>query len=38
VATLATVMGLDPGDTAMSPAGRPIALADSGTPIRELLA
>lgn len=38
VATLATVMGLDPHDTAMSPAGRPIALADSGNPIREVLA
>lgn len=37
VATLATVLGLDPADTAVSPAGRPIALADTGTPVRELL-
>lgn len=38
VATLATVLGLDPADAAISPAGRPIALADGGQPLRDLLA
>ena len=38
VATLATVLGLDPADAAISPAGRPIALSDGGQPVRELLA
>ncbi len=37
VATLATVLGLDPADAAISPSGRPIALADGGQPLRELL-
>ncbi|MCA9585508.1 MAG: DUF1501 domain-containing protein [Myxococcales bacterium] len=38
LATIATIGGLDPHDTAMSPAGRPISLTDGGTPVRELLA
>jgi len=38
VATLATVLGLDPADAAISPAGRPIALADGGHAVPELLA
>lgn len=37
VATLASVLGLDPADAAISPAGRPISLSDGGTPARELL-
>ncbi len=38
VATMAKVTGLDPADTASSPAGRPIALANDGTPVASLLA
>ncbi len=37
VATMAKVTGLDPADTASSPAGRPIALANDGTPVAALL-
>lgn len=37
LATIATPLGLDPADMAQSPAGRPIALTDSGTPVRALL-
>jgi uncharacterized protein (DUF1501 family) len=37
LATIATVLGLDPGDTAVSPAGRPIALTDHGVPVKPLL-
>lgn len=37
VATLAASVGLDPADTAVSPAGRPIALSDHGTPIAAVL-
>ena len=33
LATMATVMGLDPAHTEMTPAGRPIAVTDGGTPI-----
>jgi uncharacterized protein (DUF1501 family) len=38
LATMATVVGLDPAYTVMSPAGRPIAVTDEGVPIRALLA
>lgn len=38
VATMAKATGLDPADTASSPAGRPIALANDGTPVAALLA
>ena len=38
LATIATTLGLDPGDTAASPAGRPISLTDSGVPVKALLA
>lgn len=38
VATMATLTGLDPADTATSPAGRPIALANDGSPIAGLIA
>lgn len=37
LATIATVLGLDPGDTVMSPAGRPIALTENGAPVKALL-
>ena len=37
LATIATLAGLDPTDTVMSPAGRPIALTDHGAPIKALL-
>ena len=37
-ATLAAVLGMDPAKEAMSPVGRPIAISDGGTPIRDLLA
>jgi uncharacterized protein (DUF1501 family) len=35
-ATVATVMGLDPLETAMTPQGRPITLTDGGQVVREL--
>lgn len=38
LATMASVLGLDPNDAAISPAGRPIAITDGGSPIRQLLA
>ncbi|AKV00864.1 hypothetical protein AKJ09_07527 [Labilithrix luteola] len=38
LATIATAVGLDPGDTAQSPAGRPISLTDHGVPVKALLA
>jgi uncharacterized protein (DUF1501 family) len=37
LATVATTLGLDPADIAQSPAGRPIALTDGGTPVKALL-
>jgi hypothetical protein len=37
LATIATPLGLDPADMAQSPAGRPIALTDGGTPVKALL-
>ncbi len=37
LATIATTLGLDPAQVAMSPVGRPIALTDGGTPIKTLL-
>lgn len=37
VATIAATLGLDPDDTVMSPAGRPISLADHAAPVRALL-
>jgi hypothetical protein len=38
MATLASVMGLDPDKSVLTPAGRPISLTDRGQPIRELIA
>jgi uncharacterized protein (DUF1501 family) len=37
LATIAHVLGLDPDETAMSPAGRPIGLTDGGEVVRRLL-
>ena len=37
LATIATTLGMDPATIAQSPAGRPIALTDGGTPVRALL-
>ncbi len=37
LATVATTLGLDPADMAQSPAGRPISLTDSGSPVKALL-
>jgi uncharacterized protein (DUF1501 family) len=37
-ATIATVLGMDPAESFLSPVGRPIAITDSGAPIRALLA
>jgi uncharacterized protein (DUF1501 family) len=36
-ATLATLLGLDPQKELRTPVGRPIAITDGGTPIRELM-
>jgi hypothetical protein len=38
LATISTLMGLDPQHAEMSPAGRPIAVTDEGRPIRALMA
>ena len=38
LATVATTLGLDPGEMAQSPAGRPISLTDGGAPVRSILA
>jgi uncharacterized protein (DUF1501 family) len=38
LATIATIVGLDPDDMAVSPAGRPISLTDHGVPVKALLA
>ena len=37
-ATLATQLGLDPQKQLRTPVGRPIAITDGGTPIRDLIA
>jgi uncharacterized protein (DUF1501 family) len=37
-ATVAAQLGLNPDASVMSPVGRPIAVTDSGTPVRELVA
>jgi uncharacterized protein (DUF1501 family) len=38
LATIVQLVGIDPGETRTSPAGRPIAITDSGAPIKELIA
>jgi hypothetical protein len=38
LATLAALLGMDPDETVLTPAGRPISLTDHGRPIRELMA
>lgn len=37
MATIATTLGIDPAETVMSPAGRPISVTEKGTPVRALL-
>lgn len=37
-ATVATLLGMNPSKTLMTPVGRPISLTEKGTPIRELIA
>jgi uncharacterized protein (DUF1501 family) len=37
LATMATLLGLDPAYTTMTPAGRPISVTDDGSPLRELM-
>lgn len=37
-ATVATLLGMDPDKTVMTPIGRPIAITEKGKPIRELIA
>jgi hypothetical protein len=37
MATLALPLGLDPGETFMTPIGRPISITDKGEPIKALL-
>ena len=37
LATMATLLGLDPAHTETSPAGRPISITDGGSAIRELM-
>jgi hypothetical protein len=36
-ATLATLLGMNPSKTVMTPVGRPIAITERGTPVRELI-
>jgi len=36
-ATLTTLLGIDPGRSFSTPSGRPIAVTDGGTPIKELM-
>jgi uncharacterized protein (DUF1501 family) len=38
LATMSSLMGLDPSHTEMTPVGRPLSVTDGGTPIRALLA
>jgi uncharacterized protein (DUF1501 family) len=37
LATIVQLVGIDPGETRTSPAGRPIAVTDDGAPIQELI-
>jgi uncharacterized protein (DUF1501 family) len=38
LATIVALVGIDPGETRTTPAGRPIAVTEDGTPITELMA
>lgn len=38
LATIATTLGMNPDETVMSPAGRPISLTENGNPVKALLA
>lgn len=37
-ATIATLIGIDPATTVMTPVGRPISITEKGKPVRELIA
>jgi uncharacterized protein (DUF1501 family) len=37
-ATIATLLGMNPGKSFMTPVGRPIAITEKGTPVRDLIA
>jgi uncharacterized protein (DUF1501 family) len=37
-ATIATLLGMSPSKTMMTPVGRPISLTEKGTPVRDLIA
>lgn len=37
-ATIATLLGMNPGKSFMTPVGRPIAITEKGQPVRELIA
>jgi len=37
-ATIATLIGIDPATTMMTPVGRPISITEKGKPVRELIA
>jgi hypothetical protein len=37
IATMATLLGMDPGHTEMTPIGRPISLTDEGAPVKEIV-
>jgi uncharacterized protein (DUF1501 family) len=37
MATFATLLGMDPGETVLSPTGRPIALTDGGSAVAQLV-
>jgi hypothetical protein len=38
MATMATLLGMSPDETVLSPAGRPISLTENGTAVGELIA
>jgi uncharacterized protein (DUF1501 family) len=37
LATMATLLGMDPSHSEMTPAGRPIAVTDGGTPVHDVM-
>ncbi len=37
-ATVATLLGMNPAKSFMTPVGRPISITEKGTPIRDLIA
>jgi hypothetical protein len=38
LATISTLVGIDPEETVYSPAGRPIAITEHGVAVKQLLA